>query len=334
MTNIKNNSSFLTLSLVLATIGLSACGGGENKSPPETSMNPRLKSSAIDKAMERAMAQAQASGNAQEILAMLAQIHGRNPDDAIVATRYGRALREDEQINAAIRTLESFTTGPDKNIEATTEMAMAQIALGDFNAAKNYAQSAIEMNSKNSRAYLALGTAQDALSHHQDAEISFRAGLKNWKGDPTPILNNLALNLASQGHLEESLSLLEKALKISPNRMDLERNRRIIATLVETSGPRAPAPNAKPDATPDASKKVEPIEMPNEEKLSGKVDPKPKKKPSKKQVTETAEDEIKGVVEEKERVKNTGNYTAPQKSTVPKMKLNNIKSNKALSTLN
>jgi Flp pilus assembly protein TadD len=329
MINIKNKSSFITLGLVLATIGLSACSGGANKSSHNvsTSMNPKLKSSAIDKAMERAMAQAQASGNSQEILAMLAQVHGRNPDDAIVATRYGRALREDNQINAAIRTLEPFTTGSKKNIEATTEMAMTQISLGDFNAAEDYAQSAIEMNSKNARAYLALGTAQDALGHHQDAEISFRAGLKNWKGDPTPILNNLALNLASQGHLEESLSLLEKALKISPRRMDLERNRRIIATLVETSGPRAPAPNAKP------KEKVEPVEIPEAAKLATKgntkSEPTPKKKPSqgKAEVEEKIETAPSDNVEGKE-------YVPQPTLTVPKMKIKNIGLKKKSSSLN
>ena len=42
----------------------------------------------------------------QEVLALLAQAHKRTPKDPIVATRYARELREDEQINAAIRTLE------------------------------------------------------------------------------------------------------------------------------------------------------------------------------------------------------------------------------------
>jgi Flp pilus assembly protein TadD len=223
-------------------------------------MNPSLKTASINAATESAIAKAEASGNAQEALAILANVHQKNPEDAIVATRYGRALREDDQINASIRTLAPFTKGENANLEATTEMAMAQIAVGDFKAAEDFASRSIEMNDKNARGYLALGTAQDALGRHQDAEIAFRQGLKNWKGDPTPILNNLALNLASQGHLEESLSLLEKALSISPNRMDLERNRRIIATLVETSGPRAPAPSAKP--AEDQQSAVAPVEFP------------------------------------------------------------------------
>ena len=194
----KSSPAFLTLMLVASTIALSACSGGMGGQKPtvSNSMTPNLQTSAIDRAMERALADAEASGNTQEILAMLAQVNARNPNDAAVATRYANALREDDQINAAIRTLQPFTKGDNKNVDAVTEMAMAQIALGDFDAAEKYAKESTELDSKNARGYLALGTAQDALTHHQEAEISFRQGLKYWQGDPTPILNNLALNLA------------------------------------------------------------------------------------------------------------------------------------------
>lgn len=253
----KSSPAFLTLMLVASTIALSACSGMSGKKPVVSdSMTPNLQTGSIDRAMERALADAEASGNTQEILAMLAQVNGRNAADAAVATRYANALREDDQINAAVRVLQPFVSSENKNVDAVTEMAMAQIALGDFEVAENYAKEAVSLDSKNARGFLALGTAQDALTKHQEAEISFRQGLKYWQGDPTPILNNLALNLASQGHLKESLSLLEKALEVSPGRMDLERNRRIIATLVETAAPMAPAPNAKPKDT------IAPIDIP------------------------------------------------------------------------
>lgn len=246
-------NTILSFPLLISVLALSACAGGAGTQPQvANSMNPQLRTEAIDRAMETALAEAEAARNTQETLAILAKVHARNPKDPIVATRYARALRDDEQINAAVRTLEPFVKGDKPNIEAVTEMAMTQLSLGDFNAAESYAVTATEMNPTNARAYLALGTAQDAQGRHQDAEVSFREGVKHWKGDPSPILNNLALNLASQGHLEESLALIEKAQNLSPNRMELERNRRIIATLLETTGPRPPAPEAKPtgDAEP------------------------------------------------------------------------------------
>ena len=248
-------SKFIMLSVSASTLALAGCASSgtttadATKSAEQTkvsSMQPQLKTPSIDRLMEKALADAEATGNTQDALAILDQIHARNPKDPIVATRYARALREDDQINAAVRTLNPFVKGDDKNVEAVTEMAMTQLALGDFNSAETYASQAVAMDDKNARGFLALGTAQDAQGDHQAAEISFRKGLRHWKGDPTPILNNLALNLASQGHLKESLALLEKAIARSPGRMDLERNRRIIATLLETEGEPPVPPSNKP----------------------------------------------------------------------------------------
>lgn len=232
---------------VLGLVLLSACSAS-NTDKPTTSMNANLETAAIDRAIEKALQKAEKDGNTQETLLILEQVFNRNPDDPIVATRYARALREDSQINAAIRTLEPFANQPSGDIEAVTEMAMAQLAVGNHQSAEHYARKALTMNEKNARAYLALGTALDASKKHEEAEEAFRNGLKHWRGDASPIMNNLALNLATQGHLQEALTLLEKALKESPRRLELERNRRIISTLLETtSGTSAPKPGKKPE---------------------------------------------------------------------------------------
>ena len=239
---------FIKLCFSLSLIALlTACASGPPTGSYQTNssayqpMVPPEKTKSIDKSTEVLLAEAEAAGDSQRVLAVLKDIYAKNPRDSIVATRYGRALREDDQINASVRTLEPFTRGSNASDMALTEMAMAQLALGQFNAAENYADKATKIDPKNGRAYLALGTALDAQKKHQPAEIAFRQGLKHWKGDSTPILNNLALNLASQGHLEEALSLIEKAQEMAPGRMDLERNRRIIATLLETTGGRNPS---------------------------------------------------------------------------------------------
>lgn len=226
---------------LLFAVMLSACAGGAtgsykgNNGANYVKTEKPLPTKSIDKSTERMLAEAEMAGDSQTILAVLKDIHMKNRNDPIVATRYGRALREDDQINAASRILEPYTKGKNVSDAALTEMAMTQLALGNFDAAENYGKKAVELNDNNGRAYLALGTALDAQKQHQSAEIAFRKGLDNWKGDSTPILNNLALNLASQGHLEEALSLINKALEMAPGRMDLERNRRIIATLLETT---------------------------------------------------------------------------------------------------
>ena len=250
---------FIPFTLMLSSLLVSACASNGVKAPTtkatQNSARALLETKSIDRAMQTALANAEASGDQQQVIATLAQIQSSNPADAILATRYARALREGDQLNKAQKVLQPFVKNEEPNTEALTEMAMTQLGLGKYKDAKIYALKSTVIDPKNARGYLALGTAQDALKDHPNAEQSFRQGLKNWKGDPSPILNNLALNLASQGHLEESLSLLERAIKISPERLELERNRRIIATLLETASPTAPSPVKKPNIIiPDAAK--------------------------------------------------------------------------------
>lgn len=257
---------------MLSSLLVSACASNTAKAPTtkttsaaQNSARPSLETESIDRAMQTALANAEASGDQQQVIATLAQIQSRNPDDVILATRYARALREGDQLNKAQKVLQPFVNGEEPNAEALTEMAMTQLGLGQYKDAQTYALKSTVADPKNARGFLALGTAQDALKDHPNAEQSFRQGLKHWKGDPSPILNNLALNLASQGHLEESLSLLERALKISPKRLELERNRRIIATLLETASPTAPSPVKKPNIIIPDTAKPEPIQAAVEE---------------------------------------------------------------------
>jgi Flp pilus assembly protein TadD len=69
---------------------------------------------------------------------------------------------------------------------------------------------------------------------HPEAERAYRKGLEIWEGDPIPIMNNLALNLASQNNLKEAYEILKKAKSIAPNRIEVERNLRIVSALVES----------------------------------------------------------------------------------------------------
>ena len=101
-------------------------------------------------------------------------------------------------------------------------------------------------DSNDARAYHYLGIALDAQGKHPEAEKAFRKGLDMWQGDPTPIMNNLALNLSSQGYLDEASEILEKARAVSPNRLEVERNLRIITALRQSENPTTPKPRKKP----------------------------------------------------------------------------------------
>ncbi len=221
--------------LFLATLSVSvlALGACATTGSSDANVSNRADANRLDSILERAAREAKASGNKVETLALLEQIYERNPDDAAVATGFGQALREDEQLNKARQVLYPFTEGKDAYPDAVTELAMVQLGLGQYKEAELTSRRAVELDPSQGRPYLALGTALDAQNYHEQAEVAFRKGINQWKGDPAPIMNNLALNLASQNKLDQAIDMLKKAKEISPGRIELERNLRIVTTLKE-----------------------------------------------------------------------------------------------------
>jgi Flp pilus assembly protein TadD len=218
---------FLLASLSVSVLFVGACAstGGNYSNQADAGR--------LDAILERAAREAKASGNKAETVVLLEKIYQRNPDDPAVATAFGQALREDEQLNKARQVLYPFTEGKNAYPDAVTELAMVQLALGQYKEAELTSRRAVELTPEIGRPYLALGTALDAQNYHEQAEVAFRKGIDKWKGDPAPIMNNLALNLASQNKLDQAIDMLKKAQEVSPGRVELERNMRIITTLKE-----------------------------------------------------------------------------------------------------
>lgn len=198
-------------SLSVSILALGACASSSGENVSNTADARRL-----DSILERAAREAKASGNKAETVVLLEKIYQRNQDDPAVATGFGQALREDEQLNRARQVLYPFTEGKNAYPDAVTELAMVQLALGQYKEAELTSRRAVELAPDQGRPYLALGTALDAQNYHEQAEVAFRKGIDQWKGDPAPIMNNLALNLASQNKLDQAIDMLQKAKAISP----------------------------------------------------------------------------------------------------------------------
>ena len=233
----KSERMYKKTLLLGCVLALGACQTSGSVDTPED------RASKIDKAMQSA---ALSAGNTGKSLQVLERVYKRKSGDEQAAIDYASALRKNDYINQASIVLEPFATDSNASSTAQAEFSAIMLAKGEYDLAESYAQKAIISDDNNADAYHHLGIALEARSMHEEAERAFRKGLELWEGDPTTIMNNLALNLASQNHLDEAAEILQKAREISPNRTEIERNLRIVSALQQSDGSPVPKPKKKP----------------------------------------------------------------------------------------
>lgn len=221
--------------LLVSTVGLLALGACATSGPDAAGARKDARSAQVEKALENAMVTA--AEKAGQPLPALERDYKRNSKNPEVAMAYARALREDEQLNKAVIVLSPFARESEASSPVLSEFAAIQLAIGDYETAETFARKAILKDAKNFRAYQVLGIALDGRGYSKQAEVAFRKGLDLWEGDPTTIMNNLALNLVSQGELDEASQILQRAAAAAPNRPEIERNLRIVTALQQQPGP-------------------------------------------------------------------------------------------------
>lgn len=242
-TKILKHAPKLALILTACTM-LSACKTtqGTQQGGPNTGK--------YDAAMQRAV-QSIEDQNKPPSLNAAEKVYTKDSSNPANAINYAAALREGGYANRASVVLAPFADDPKAPGAAKTEFAAIQLALGNNESAEKYAQKAVLKDPNDAKAFHYLGIALDAQGKHPEAERSFRKGLDLWKGDPTPIMNNLALNLSAQGFLDEAVEILEKAKAVAPNRVEVERNLRIVTALRQSGNPTTPKPGKKPVPSKD-----------------------------------------------------------------------------------
>lgn len=237
---VTRNGRFFPLLLgAIATLGLGACA---TSAADMAAARKEDRSGRVEKALENAVADA--AEKAGQPLPALERDYKRNSKDPDIALAFAKALREDEQLNKAVIVLSPFARGDDARSPVLSEFSAIQLAIGDYETAEVFARKSIVKDPKNFRAYQVLGIALDGRGYSKQAEVAFRKGLDLWQGDPTTIMNNLALNLVSQGQLDEASQILQRAAAAAPNRPEIERNLRIVTALQQQPGPPRVSPRA------------------------------------------------------------------------------------------
>jgi Flp pilus assembly protein TadD len=188
-------------------------------------------------------------GENHDTLSVIAARSEREPKDTLIAARYGKALREAGNMKQAKSILVPLSDDKTSGTLVNTELSAIYLGEGNFSKAETVARKAIKQDEANYRAWRNLGNALDAQEKYKDGEAAFEKAMALWTGDDkVPVMNNLALNLAAQGYTDKALTLLYDAQKMDPNRVEIERNIRIIRTLSEPpefAGKKYPLPESK-----------------------------------------------------------------------------------------
>jgi len=190
----------------------------------------------LDSALYSAARQADDQGAQRESLLFYEEVYRRNPKDEQATLSYTKALRHAGQVAKAEIILEAWQ---GKSVGLDVEYANVLLALGRFSEAESMGRSVLKRSKNDAGANHVIAVALDASGRHAEAETYFRQALENWQGSPVPVLNNLALNLATQHKKAEALSLIDKALIYAPHDIHLQKNRELISDLKRSGAPRA-----------------------------------------------------------------------------------------------
>jgi Flp pilus assembly protein TadD len=203
----------------------------------------------LDRVLNRAASKAAYQGKTDDTLALLESVYKRNSTDPKAAINYSQALRHAGRFNRASMIIAPFAS--DDNAQTKVEFASVKTGLGEYTAAESIARQAIELDPEYGKAHQVLGIALDTQGNYEEAEESFRTALEHWIGNTSSVLNNLGLNLAAQGKLQEALEVLNDALDRSPNRVEIERNLRIVNTLYQSQPQIEPINSPEPLVKPE-----------------------------------------------------------------------------------
>lgn len=227
--SLRRSPALSLTAFLLMTVSLTACGS--KTKTPDADLGKNGPAIVMPKQASNADI---LYGENRDSLGTIEFMYMRNKSDAMNAARYGKALREAGQIKQAKTVLLPASDNKEAGTLANTELSAIYLTEGDFTKSEASARKAVKQDEANYRAWRNLGNALDAQEKYVEGEAAFRRSMQIWTGeDKVPVMNNLALNLAAQGYTDQALTLLYQAKKMDPNRVEIERNIRIIRTLSE-----------------------------------------------------------------------------------------------------
>lgn len=238
---------FVSLSVIAFLLSACAASSDTQVGDPLDSMQGQR--AATERRLATSAADAMQAGKTQEALVSYEKLYQRDSRNPDVAVNYAQLLRRSGKADQAVKILAPFADGNRKDSSRApramlkNEYAAALIETGKFERAQTMLETVLSdaaLADFHPDASNLSGIALDAQGQHKAAEKLFRQALDGWKGDPTSVMNNLALNLASQGMFDEALTTLRRAQIMAPEKAEIARNIQIVSGLRDAVVPKAP----------------------------------------------------------------------------------------------
>lgn len=184
----------LPLGLALAAV-LAGCA---TPGPQDEAVAARLRIASV----------AEASGQPDVALSVLARLAATAPDNADVQARYAKALVRAGNLAEAERVVTEALRRRAGNPALLQELGNIHVLAGRPGPALEVFAAVLRTAPRDLGALLGRGVAHDLLGQHAEAQASYRAALAL---DPQhiPTINNLALSLLLENRAPEAVALLE-----------------------------------------------------------------------------------------------------------------------------
>ncbi len=187
-----------------------------------------------------AAAEAIAAGQTEEALQHYQKLYRNDKRDSSHALNYAQLLRRSGRSDEALNVLAPFAKKALGSKKAAAsplllnEYAAILIEHGKLGEAREVIDLVLAEDAyanSHADAMNLLGISLDAQGRHKEAETMFRLALEGWNGNPTTVMNNLALCLANQAMFDESLTTLRQALVMAPDKQEIARNIQLVSDL-------------------------------------------------------------------------------------------------------
>lgn len=195
---------------------------------------------AVQSRLTTAAAEAIAAGKTEEALEHYQKLYRNDKRDTSHALNYAQLLRRSGRSEEALKVLQPFAKQALNSKKATVsplllnEYAAILIEHGKLADARSVIDLVLAEDAyanSHADAMNLLGISLDAQGRHKEAETMFRLALEGWHGNPTTVMNNLALCLANQAMFDESLTTLRQALVMAPDKQEIARNIQLVSEL-------------------------------------------------------------------------------------------------------